>query len=232
MNKLRILFLPFAGGSAQISNYWKRYLNDGFSIIPIELAGRGSRFKDKFYTDFDQALDDLIISVKAVADEPYVIYGHSFGALLTYELYYRLLENNCRLPEHLFFSGSVPPNRRCLEKKTYDMPDTEFMKEVIKFNGMEKEVLENKQLMELVLPILRADFKLLDLYNFSEKPCKIEKNVTILYGNDMTYDTVKGWSELAENNIDFYHIDGDHFFIKKNVKEVMDIIKDQLCELV
>jgi len=232
MSILKVLYLPYAGGSAQLCSAWKRYLGDEFVMIPIELAGRGSRFKDAFYTDIDEALNDLIDVIKvAVDNEPYVIMGHSFGALLVYELYYKLQEANYRLPEHLFFSGSLPPNRRRFEDKIYNLSDIEFINEIMRFNGMEREVLDNKDLMQIVLPILRADFNLLDMYEFREKSNKITKNVTVMYGNDMTYNGVQAWSELSENKVDFYHIDGDHFFIKKNTQEVLRIVKRQLYEL-
>lgn len=228
---LKILYLPYAGGTAQLCKAWRYFLGKNVEVQPIELAGRGSRFKEACYSDLKEALEDIFKKVENYADEPYVIYGHSFGALLTYELYHMIKEAGMKEPEQLFFSGCLPPHRRSSEKKIFELNDLEFINEIIKFNGMEKEVLENKELMNLVLPILRADFKLLERYKYTEKPNKISKKVTVLYGNDMTFEGVEGWRDLTSDNITFHHINGDHFFVKKNMKEVLDVVNCKINEL-
>lgn len=232
MKKLKILYVPYAGGTALLCKPWKFLLEPQFEVQPLELAGRGSRFREPFYFNMEEAVEDLMQSIQPYVEEPYVIYGHSFGALLTYELYYKILEAKLREPEHLFFSGCIPPNKRETEKKVYDLDEASFIREVMNYHGMEQEILENKELMEIIMPILRADFQVLDQYRYREKAQKINRNVTVLYGNDMTYNQVQYWADLMGKRVVFHHIDGDHFFIKTNVEEVLKVVQKECSPIV
>lgn len=231
MKTIKLLYLPYAGGSALLCKSWKRYLGTNVEIQPIELAGRGSRFKEPFYTDMEEAIEDIFHRVLIHTNQPYALYGHSLGALLSFELYYKIRDSGIRQPEYMFFSGSKPPFGILTGKELHKLADREFIEEIVKYNGMEKAILENEELLDLFLPIIRADFKLLEQYLYKKKPMKIEKGVSVLYGNDMTFDLVKGWSDLTDGEIEYHHIDGNHFFIKEKAQEVLFTVTDKLNQL-
>lgn len=228
MKEIKLLYIPYAGGSALSCKMWKPYLHANIEIQPVELAGRGSRFKETLYEDMKEVIEDLFCSIQSYTDQPYAIYGHSYGALLTYELYYRILHSGIQKPVHLFFSGCKPPFQRVKETEMHKLPDEKFIQEISLFEGMERALLENRELLDIFLPIIRADFKVIDKYRYQEKPLKINVPVSVLYGNDMNRETVNGWETLTEKEIDFYHINGSHFFIKEKLQDVASVITSKL----
>lgn len=251
MKKIKLFYIPYAGGSALSCKSWKRFLDpECFEIHPLEPAGRGSRFGEGFYQDMEEATTDLLKMLQSHLDKEdsgesdsghqgsrefdsshaYAIYGHSFGAVLTYELYYRIMDAGMELPKHLFLSGSKPPFHHSRQIGTYALPDTEFIQELLYFGGMEPEILRNKELLDLFLPVIRADFKVLDHYCYREKESLIQVPVSVLYGNDMDFESVSGWKMLAGDQVDFTYIDGSHFFIREKPKEVLSIVTDRLYQ--
>ena len=102
--KMKLLCIPYAGGSAFAYNFFNDYLTD-LEVVPIELKGRGKRFKEVNYNTFTEAVDDIYDYVKEIIkDTKYMIFGHSMGSWLAYELYYKILEEGNTLPILMFFS--------------------------------------------------------------------------------------------------------------------------------
>lgn len=225
---MNLLYIPYAGSSAMLCRSWKSYLNPDISIQPLELAGRGTRMKEGFYQNMEEAVDDLYLSLFLYCDSPYAVYGHSLGAVLTFELYYKILKEGIRLPEHLFFSGSRAPFAYAGDAAIDRLPDAKLIDKIAEFQGMEPEILGSPELASLFLPILRADFRLLAGYRYQAKEIKIETPVSVLYGNDLSWEQVLEWRSLTADDIQYQAIDGSHFFIKERTQEVLDFVKKQL----
>lgn len=207
---------------------WKRLLGDDVELLPLELAGRGYRFKDPFYENINEAVEDLFRMLKREEGVEYYIYGHSFGALLAYELYYRILSEGMKLPAHMFYSGCKPPHKGIIKKNLHLLTDRELILEVIKFDGMEKEVLENTELLGLFTPVFRADFKLIDEYCFRKRDRIVECPVTVLYSHDMEGEEVRAWGDLLAQEADYRYIEGGHFFIRKNTRSMLNVVAEKL----
>lgn len=230
MNHIKLLYLPYAGGTALLSRNWSKKLHENIKIVPVELAGRGLRYREPYYESIEQAVGDIYKKVDKHLQEPYAIYGHSFGGLLAYELYYKIVESGRRKPEHLFFSAIRPPINHASEKKLFSLNDTEFLNTVKAFGGMEDEILCNRELMELFLPVIRSDFKLYDSYEFRHRDEYITSNVTVLYSDDMDIEEVADWSELVHQKIQYHYLEGGHFFIKNHMNQVIQIINTTLIQ--
>lgn len=229
-----VLFcLPYAGGSESIYYKWKRCLNYSIELEPIELKGRGKRFNETFYESLEEAVYDIFENIKAkIADDDFAIYGHSMGSLLAYELYYKLYNENVKMPKHIFFSGYKPPSIAREERQIYLLPDDEFIKEVIDLGGTPEELVENEELLQLFIPILRSDFRILENYIYREKKDKIQCDISILNGkeDDITLEEILAWKNHAGRNFKVYNFEGNHFFINTNVENITNIINKTLVE--
>jgi len=223
-----ILFcLPYAGGSEVMYYSWKKYLDPYIELQPIELKGRGKRFNEDFYTDFNEAVDDIFQSIKdKIICSEYAIFGHSLGSLLAYELYYKICDQNLTKPRKIFFSGNIAPSAEKEQKNFYLLPDDEFLKEIINLGGTPEELLESKELLQLVLPILRSDIRINESYIYKGREDKIECDVAIFSGRkeDVTLDELLMWKNHCNRGFKMYTLEGDHFFINNNVKEITSII--------
>jgi surfactin synthase thioesterase subunit len=233
---MKLFCLPYAGGSAMIykNKNWERYLDDSIELVPIELAGRGIRYSEKLYGNFNEAVDDIYNLIKGDLDKTdYAIYGHSMGSLLAYELYYKIKQlKNKSSPRHMFFSGIQPPHLKINHKMIHHLPDKEFEEEIIGLGGTPKEIFENKEVFKFFLPTLRADFKIIEKYNYVEKRDKIDCAITILIGREdkLTKSNIVEWKIQTQSDCNIYSFQGDHFFINSNVERITDIINNTLVK--
>jgi surfactin synthase thioesterase subunit len=234
MDKIKLFCLPYAGGSAAVYKYWKQYLHDRIELFPIELAGRGSRIGEPFYGSVEEALEDIHrIIISNLEEQPYALFGHSMGSVLVYELAYRIKELGHPYPVHMFISGRYPPGFVSKKKVLYDLPDKEFVDEVFKLGGTPKEVLKSNELMELFLPILRADFRITDTYRHIEKNTKLDCDISVLWGKrekGATIFDVAKWHDYTSKSCKIHMFDGDHFFIHDYKKDVAAIINSSLID--
>lgn len=223
-----ILFcLPYAGGSEAMYYSWKKHLDPTINLEAVKLKGRGKRHGESFYKDLDDAIEDIFSNIKdKITYNEYAFFGHSMGAIFIFELYYKLRKENLKMPAHIFFSGQDAPCVRKKVIKKHMLPDDEFLDEVIKLGGTPKEILENKELFEYILPILRSDFKLVENYVYREREDKIECDVTVFGGkeDDITIEELFAWKNHCDRGFKVYTLEGDHFFINNNTENITNII--------
>lgn len=229
-----ILFcLPYAGASEAIYYSWKKYLNTNIELYPIELKGRGKRFNQAFYESLEEAVDDIFNKIKdKIVDTDYTIYGHSMGSLLAFELYYKIISENLRKPKHIFFSGYKAPSILRKKENIYTLPNNDFMKKVIELGGTPEEIANNKELLELFLPIIRSDFRILEKYDYKEREEKIECDVSIMNGkqDSINLEEILAWRNHVSKGFKVYNLEGNHFFINNNVENITNIINDTLVK--
>ncbi|TCO70415.1 thioesterase II family protein [Marinisporobacter balticus] len=227
INKIKLFCLPYAGGSATIYWQWKKYMHSSIQICPVEMAARGSRFSEPFYKDMAAAVEDLLSQIVDSLDgSQYAFFGHSMGSLIVYELVHALKAFGYEEPQHIFFSGRYPPHIIDNEK-LHLLHDDEFMKEIFKYGGFTQQDVQEKELLDFLLPILKEDYKLLSTYNYKPKDSKFGCDITILNGLQddaaMKFNPEE-WKDYTNKKCLFYTFEGGHFFIKETAKEVVEII--------
>lgn len=231
MEKVKLFCLPYAGGSSTFYFKWKKMLGEYIEVYPVELAGRGRRCEDPLYETLLESVEDVYNSIAGhLEDGPYAIYGHSMGSWIAYELYYKIINMGRKKPLHVFFSGNEAPHVKDKDKKIHLLPDEEFQEEVLGLGGTPKAVFEEKSLSSVFLPIIRADYKIIENYEFEEKRCKIDCGVTVLNGNFDTFTgwKVNKWQDLCAEECKFAYFQGGHFFVNELTEEVTACVKDTL----
>ncbi|HKG20773.1 MAG TPA: alpha/beta fold hydrolase, partial [Blastocatellia bacterium] len=164
--RLRLFCFPYAGGSSASYRPWADRIPRSVELCAVQLPGRGSRLSEP---PFDR-LVPLVQAIKPIIlqllDKPFALFGHSMGARIAFELA-RLLRREENLePAHLFISGCRAPQLPVEDRAVYGLPDPEFIDELRRLNGTPKEVLENRELMQLMIPLLRADFAVCGTYTY------------------------------------------------------------------
>ncbi|NOJ72890.1 thioesterase [Paenibacillus alvei] len=232
-NGIKLFCIPFSGGSAEVYRKWSKSLHSDIQLFPVELPGRGKRIFEPLLDDIDTIVKDITATIagNVASNDDYAIYGHSLGSLLAFETYYKLIENGVHKPQHIFFSGRNAPQNKHSRTSIHRLPDEQFLHAVMNYGGNTHEIIENQELLDLFLPILRADFKISETYCHQEKTDKIACDITIINGrNDHSasmYD-MSEWSYYAGRAATFHTVDGGHFFITENYEPVVDIIKQTL----
>ncbi|MCP3742352.1 thioesterase II family protein [Rossellomorea sp. BNER] len=234
MGKVKLFCIPFAGGSAVIYSKWKKWMAHSIEVNEVELAGRGRRMNEPLIENMEEMVEDIYDSIKNYITEPYSIFGHSMGGLLTYELCHKLQKEGYPAPVHVFVSGRKAPQLKARKKLIHSLPDQEFITEILKYDGMDKNIFENKELANIFLPILKADFKLIETYKFNPPFNLLKSNISVFHGmDDKTVDVeeLSLWSEVTKKESKIYTFPGGHFFINEYPEQVVNKINETLSGL-
>lgn len=215
--KFRLFCLPYEGGSATIFTRWPASLPPTVEVCAIQLPGRGNRLKEPPFTKIPLLIESMVISLRPLFDKPVAFFGHGLGALISFELA-RLLQREAHpLLLQLFVSGQPAPQTPRDGSTTYDLPDEEFIARLRTHNAVPQEVLEHQELMQLMLPLLRADFELLETYHYTPEP-PLACPVTAFGGVEderVKQAELKGWGEQTSQAFSLRMLPGDTIFCKQ-----------------
>lgn len=230
MSNIKLFCIPYAGGSAAIYNEWKSLLDVFVELIPVELAGRGKRFNSPLYKSIHDAVQDISEQiVPHIGKGMYAVWGHSMGGVIAYELSHFMLQQRHPLPIHSFFSGSTAPNLRKKDNPIHQLPEEQFLKEIKEMNGTPREFFQNKELIDLYLPILRNDFMIVEQYKYEVRADKLNTNFSVLYGSEESFkNEVKEWSLHTSNRCSFHEFQGGHFFLFDHIRQIASLINNTL----
>jgi len=225
--KLRLICLSYAGGSASTYQDWAGNLGRNIELIAVQLPGRSNRITETALDDMADLVDQLSQQLIPLLDKPYVLIGHSLGSQVGFELLHHLMQFKKPLPLHFIASGRRGPSVIRQSKKIDAMNDEEFMDYIRELKGTPETVLNNPEIMALLLPMLRADFKLAFEYQYKKRallPC----NITVFKGESdptTSMDDMLGWQLDFCATIAMKEFSGGHFFIEESEKSVVSEIK-------
>lgn len=230
---MRVFCFSYAGGSAVGFMDWQPLVRPGVEICAVQLPGRGARFHEPAYTDLALLVADLAKAIQPLDDLPSAFFGHSLGGLIAFELARHVRERQGAQPQHLFVSGCAAPQFRPRSKRLHELDDEHLLKELHEYNGTPPEVLAQRELMELVLPTVRADFALAENYCYTAG-ARLSIPMTVFAGmrdDHGTPEEVSGWSVETSGRCDIEWFEGDHFFIHQQRAAVIDSINARLAQM-
>ena len=226
---MKMLCFPHAGGTGVSYMKWKKYF-DGIEIIPIHLPGRNSRMAEPLCETIEEMVDDIKIQVSALIDhnEEYIVYGHSMGVLLIYELLQVLPKMGIPMPVHIFLSGKNPPYIP-IEKPIHQLSDDKFLEKIVQLGGMDAQSFENPVLAKVFLPILKTDFSIVENYRSEEEHLQFPVNISFFYATDdvcINRQYVKQWADFTSSSFRMYYFMGGHFFLFDQGEQIAKIIQE------
>jgi surfactin synthase thioesterase subunit len=231
VNKLTLLCLPYSGASAMVYSRWRRCLPPWLHLHPVELPGRGARYDEPLQTDMHPLARQLAREHSSSIRGPYALFGHSLGALMACEMAYAFRELGYPEPVALFASGTAAPTQRSDYDREFAEPktDEELIEQLRTFQGTREEVLANRELMSLTLPVLRADFLMCGRFRPRERPL-LKCPVHVLGGKEdrATTEQLIGWSKETSGSFSVDMMTGGHFFIHEHEARVLRLIRDHL----
>ncbi|WP_164744546.1 thioesterase II family protein [Paenibacillus xylaniclasticus] len=223
---MKLFCLPYAGASANIYSRWSKYITYpgvDIEIVPVELAGRGRRIGEPFYDGIDAAAQDAAGIIEHELSDysgPYAIFGHSMGSLIAFEVCRTLQERNVP-PTRLFVSGRKAPHLPHSKRIVHALPEDEFIQAIMAYEGTPIEVFQHKELAEMFIPILRADFRIVETYRYELAKGLLRIPVEVLYGDeDNTEAEASAWAAVTTSTCSIHRFQGGHFFIHHRTQEV------------
>src|ERR1700730_8910128 len=157
---VNIVCLPYAGGNYSAFRSWPEQLPDHIDVVGVQLPGRGTRLAEHPISDLQQLVRELAAAIVPLFERTCVLFGHSLGALLAFEVSRRLRHTRRVQPRALIVSGRRAPQLPRTEMLLHDLNDRDFVARLVELNGTPPEILASPEMLAFLLPILRADFKL------------------------------------------------------------------------
>jgi medium-chain acyl-[acyl-carrier-protein] hydrolase len=227
---VRLFCFPYAGGSSQTYRSWPEALSPEVEVCPVRLPGRGSRIREPPFKDVHSLVEAFLPVMARYLDKPFAFFGHSMGGVIAFELSRRLRRACGVEPFHLFISGRRAPHLDDNGPVIYDLPEPEFREELRRLNGTPAEVLEHPELMEILVPLLRADISVSQTYKCYSRP-SLTCPLTVFGGLQDEQDEPEGlaaWREHTSGPFDQRMFAGDHFFINTAQRQLHDALRGAL----
>ncbi|WP_051236466.1 thioesterase II family protein [Paenibacillus pinihumi] len=232
MANIKLICFPYAGGSSAIYYEWQPYLRSGgIDLIPFELQGRGRKLGEALHTRMDLLIDQAVAEVMEIIgrNRRYSFFGHSMGGLIAFEMVKKLMEAGFASPERLFISAKSSPCSNHLIEKYSKLNDEALLEKLYRDGGVNEEFVRSVFLQEAFLPIIRADYELIETYK-ANLSAKVDCPITVFYGDSdkITSKEISLWENYTHADTSFIAIGGGHFFIRDRYPEVIQHINDQL----
>lgn len=214
--RLRLFCFPYAGGAASVFRNWSDGLPADVDLCPIQFPGRGTRLMEPPFSRLSPLVEELAEALLPLLDRPFALFGHSLGSLVSFELARQLRANHQARPVRLFVSGGSAPQIPHRGPPIHSLPDREFAAELHRLDGTPEELLNHSELMDIVLPSLRADFALYESYKYSSEPplnCPIS-TFGGLSDQRVNHDDLEAWRDQTTASFSIRMFPGDHFFLR------------------
>jgi medium-chain acyl-[acyl-carrier-protein] hydrolase len=233
-SRLRLFCFPYAGGGSTIFRNWPRQLPPYVEVVTALLPGREGRFREPPLDSVERVIDAVTPNILPWLDRPFAFFGHSMGALLSFELARRLRRDHALEPEHLFVSGRGAPQLPERDAPIYNLPEPEFVAELARLNGTPREVLEHAELLELIVPLLRADFAVCQTHAYLPAP-PLKCPITVFGGlqdPDVPRESLELWREQTRAAHALHMLPGDHFFVNQQQADILRVVSLKLHQQV
>jgi medium-chain acyl-[acyl-carrier-protein] hydrolase len=231
---LRLFCLPYAGGATDIFRPWSNLLPSNIEVCPIQLPGRGGRLLEPPFTNLSLLVEALTSELRPYLDRPFALFGHSMGAIIVFELARQLRSKQINEPLHLFVSGWRAPQIPRREQPSFDLPEAEFLNKLRGLGGSPDGLLDNPKFIQLLLPLLRADFKMIQTYTYSPQP-PLACSITALGGlqdHVAKQEDLEAWREQTTGAFSLRLLPGNHFFIHEAQPVLLALLADEIGVIV
>ncbi|WP_262062127.1 thioesterase II family protein [Streptomyces sp. STR69] len=227
----RLVCFPHAGGSATAFKDLARALHPDIDVLCVQYPGRQDRYREEPFTalaPLAEAVTEELARELAADGRPYALFGHSMGSLVAFETARLLARRRLPAPQRVFFSGRGGPDLRDSAYDLYD--DADMLAEVRRLGGTDQSMLEDPDILELVLPALRADYRILGTYRATAgEPLTVP--VTALIGDSDPIATVRDahtWREHTTGDFTVEVFPGGHFYLFDQTDRVAAAVTEGL----
>jgi medium-chain acyl-[acyl-carrier-protein] hydrolase len=230
---LRLFCFPYAGGGSATFHSWPHFLPAGVEVCAVRLPGRESRLNEPPYDQILPLVEKLREVLIPFLNQPFAFFGHSMGALISFELARQLRREGNALPQHLFLSGYPAPQLPPLSPEIHQLPRNEFILELRRTYGTFEKILNNAELIELFLPLLRADFAVCETYLYLQEdplPCSISV-FGGLQDRKVKRDELSAWASQTRGSFSLCMLPGKHLFLETAGTLLLQRLGQSLTEI-
>ncbi|MFD3471849.1 thioesterase II family protein [Streptomyces sp. NPDC058682] len=221
--RLRLVCFPHAGGTPTAYRTWARRLPEDVEVLATCYPGRQDRYGEPFAESIHELADGITDALAPLLDTPLSLFGHSMGAAVAHEVALRLHDRYGFRPERLFVSGAEAPHRRERTDLLHTLDDESFLDAIRQLGSASLATIEDEALLALVLPAIKADYRLVETY----RPASTAKtrSPVVAYVGDQDdncgIESVRAWSETTAAGFELRVFPGDHFYLEPRERELL-----------
>jgi medium-chain acyl-[acyl-carrier-protein] hydrolase len=230
--RLRLFCFPYAGGGSVIYRPWTAGLPETTELWCLRLPGRESLRAKPAFSQLVALVEALAPIILPYLDVPFAFFGHSMGGLISFELTHELRRQHNLVPVHLFVSGRHAPQLPDRAPRFHHLPESEFLTQLRRLNGIPEAVFQDTELMQLFLPVLRADFAVCETYTYTAKT-PLTCPISVFGGLQdprVSYDELAAWREQTYNTFIHRMLPGDHFFLHSSQALLLRALAQDLAQ--
>ncbi|MBI4861038.1 MAG: thioesterase [Candidatus Riflebacteria bacterium] len=229
--RLRLICFPYAGGGATTYRSWAGALPRHVELLAVQPPGREGRFSHPPFTRLEPLMDAMVPALDPWLDRPFALFGHSLGCLLAFELARRLTRGGRTGPVHLFVSARGAPALPPRTPRATPLSDQEFIAGLRRYEGTSEQVLADPELLELLLPVLRADFTVNETYEY--RPGEALGCPISACGGasdpDVTVADLEAWQGETRGPFRVRTFPGGHFYLFSRQHDLMTSLMEDLA---
>ncbi|MEY9877090.1 pyochelin biosynthetic protein PchC [Streptacidiphilus sp. MAP12-33] len=211
---VRLVCLPHAGGAASAYRDWDPLLPDDVELTVVQYPGRQERIHEPCIDSMEAMADEIAAVVRPQAGRDLVLFGHSMGAAVAYEVAVRHAAEG-HPPRQLIVSGRMAPHRQ-VSRDVHVGGNEALVAELRRMSATDPAVLADPELLALLLPAIRADYALIERYR-PEAPARIPTPITVFRGRtdeSLPAHEVDAWRELTARDFGQQVFEGGHFYLQ------------------
>jgi medium-chain acyl-[acyl-carrier-protein] hydrolase len=222
---------PYAGGGAGTYRQWQSAMPEDIEVCPVHLPGRERRFRETPFVRVEPLIESFAAAMLPWLDRPFALFGHSMGAIIAYELA-RLLAPRpaASLLLRVFLSARAAPHLPSTEPILHNLPDDEFIAELRQLKGTPEALLDDREAMRVMMPLVRADFQLTETYVHRPGP-PLRCGLSVFGGRDDVWvdeGMLQDWRAYTDGPFRLRMMQGDHFYINDAPDALLSAIRDDL----
>lgn len=227
---MKLFCFPHAGSGSRHYLAWQKFAGERLEVCPVAYPGRERRMREPFLESLPQLVDDLLPGLLKQIDAPFAMYGHSMGGVVAFEIARRLQAEGL-IASLLAVGASAAPPLRSPPRGMSQLPREEFVLAIgQRYGGLPAEVLNHPELLDLLVPVLRADMALMERYQY-EPGLPLECPILCLGGasdESVSQPQLAGWADMTHSRARVEVLAGGHFFIQKSAPAIVRQILDML----
>lgn len=229
--RLRAFCFPYAGVGASAFRTWTTDFAADVELCLVQLPGREGRFTEPAVPSVKALADSVATVLSSFGAQPYVFFGHSLGALISFEVARELRRRGQTAPLHMFVSAHRAPHLPNPHPPLRHLEDKEFVDAIAReYGGIPQALFDNPELLELMLPCLRADFTAFETYlHVTEAPLGCP--MTVFGGRQdprVGESELRGWREQTSGAFRLQMFEGTHFFLQTAREALLAAIRREL----
>ena len=212
---LRLVCLPYSGGRASVFTGLAGELPDDVELCAVELPGHGRRLREAPLTRLRPLVDQITDVLAEEIHGPYVLLGYSVGALVAFEVTRELARYGWPGPRALFAAAARAPHLPAARPRLHDLPRAELVEGLHRLAGTRNPLLDNEELVDLMLPVLRADLAVDESYTY-ERGGPLDCPIAAFGGADdwsVPSSALAAWGDLTTADFSVTVLPGGHFFL-------------------